>query len=126
MINRKNGDGPLLIVKYLAENGPASYDDLSINIPLPKRTVEYDIRNILLKRFGLVKKLPNDKYSLIWYEEDKYAIENLRRKLLRNPRSEELAGLIKKTTWEAKDLLYKYIPGYREPTEDEIEGRAPN
>jgi hypothetical protein len=41
-------------------------------------------------------------------------------KLLRNPRPEELAGMIKKSPSEARDLLFKYIPGYREPTQEEI------
>lgn len=109
-----------MIVKYLAENGPASYDDLSKNIPLPKRTVEYDIRDILLKRFGLVKKLHNDKYALKWYDEQKDIIEKLKRKLLRNPNPEELADLLKKTPEEAKALLLLHIPHYREPTEEEM------
>ena len=113
-----------MIVKYLAENGPASYEDLSKNIPLPLRTVEYGIRKILFKRFELVKKLSNDKYALKWYDEEKDVIENLKRKLLRNPQPDELAGLIKKTPEEAKAQLLLHIPGYREPTEEEITSSA--
>jgi len=122
--DRKRGDAPFLIVKYLAENGPASYEDLSKNIPLPLRTVEYGIRKILFERFELVKKLSNDKYALKWYEEEKEVIVNLKRKLLRNPQPEELAGLKRMTIGEAKDLLSRHIPGYREPTEEEMTSSA--
>jgi hypothetical protein len=58
--------------------------------------------------------------ALKWYEEEKDVIENLKRKLLRNPQPDELAGLIKKTPGEAKALLLKHIPYYREPTEEEM------
>jgi hypothetical protein len=44
--------------------------------------------------------------------------------LLRNPLPEELAGLIRKSRSEAKDVLIKYLPGYREPTSDEMESSA--
>lgn len=118
MSQRKKGDAPFLILKYLAEYGQASYKDLSENVPLPLRTVEYGIRR--LKSFDLVKKLPNDKYALKWYSEEKDEAERLKRKLLRNPTPTEFAFLIKKTQSEARDLLFKFIPDYREPSDEEV------
>ena len=120
MGDRKRGDASFLILKYLGDNGPASYEKISKDLGIPQSTVENRIRKILIKRHGLVRKLSNDKLALIWYTDDEETAKILKRKLLRNPRPEELAGLIKKSPSEARDLLFKYIPGYREPTQEEI------
>ena len=120
MVKRMKGEAALQIIKYLVDNGPATYSELERELAIPPRTIENALREILLKRHKLVKKLSNDKYALIWYVEEDMKIRNLKRKLQRNPQPEELAGLIKKSPSEARDLLFKYIPGYREPTQEEI------
>ena len=69
-------------------------------------------------------KLPAGKYALKWHLPDEYKVKdcynNMKCKLLRNPTPQEISGLIKERPNEARDLLFKYIPGYREPTEEEI------
>lgn len=120
MGDRKRGDAPLLILKYLGESGPALYEKISKDLGLSQSTVEYDIREILIRRHGLVRKLSNDKFALIWYMDDEETAKNLKRKLLRNPRPEELASIIRKPSNDARDLLFQFIPGYREPTQEEI------
>jgi hypothetical protein len=124
MAKRMEGQASLLIIKYLVDNGPATYTELERELGIPMRTIENAVRVILLKRHKLIKKLSNDKYALIWYVEEEAAAKNLKRKLLRNPHPEELAGIIRKSRSEAKDLLVKYIPGYREPTSDEVASSA--
>jgi hypothetical protein len=124
MGDRKRGDAPFLILKYLGENGPASYGKISNDLGIPQSTVENRIREILIDRHGLVRKLPNDKFALKWYTDEEETAIALKRKLLRNPLPEELAGIIRKSRSEAKDLLIKYIPGYRESTDDEIASSA--
>jgi hypothetical protein len=120
MAQRKKGEASLLIIKYLGDNGPATYAELERELVIPPRTVENAIREILLKRHNLVKKLSNDKYALIWYVEEDAIIKSLKRKLLRNPLPEELACLVKKSPSESRDILFQNIPGYREPTDEEI------
>jgi len=56
--------------------------------------------------------------------EESAMAENLKMKLLRNPCPEEFAGIVKKPPSEARELLVKYIAGYREPTDDEITSSA--
>jgi hypothetical protein len=124
MGDRKRGDAPFLILKYLGENGPASYGKISHDLGIPPRTVENGVMEILKKRHGLVRKLPNDKFALKWYTDEEETANTLKRKLLRNPLPEELAGLIRKSQSEAKDVLIKYLPGYREPTSDEMASSA--
>ena len=109
-----------MILNYLGDNGPASYETISKDLGIPQSTVENRIREILIKRHGLVRKLPNDKFALKWYTDEEETSRAFKKKLLRNPGPEELAGLIKKSISEARNLLFEYIPGYREPTKDDI------
>lgn len=120
MRDRKRGDAPFIILKYLGDHGPASYEKIASYLKLPQSTVEYGIREILMKRHGLVKKLDNDKFALKWHSAEEQTVKSLKAKLLRNPRPEELAGLMRKPPSEARELLIRFIPGYREPTDDEI------
>jgi hypothetical protein len=124
MDKRKRGDAPLLILKYLGDKGPASYVKISEDLGISQSTVESDIRNILIKRHRLVKKLNNDKFALKWYTDDEETSRELKRKLLRNPLPDELACMIKKSPSEAREFLVKSIPGYREPTHEEITSSA--
>jgi hypothetical protein len=124
MGDRKRGDAPFLILKYLGENGPTSYEKISKDLEISQSTVENRIRKILIERHGLVRKLPNDKFALKWYTDEEDTANTLKKKLLRNPLPEELAGLIRKSRSEAKDVLIKYLPGYREPTSDEMASSA--
>jgi hypothetical protein len=124
MVDRKRGDAPLMILKYLTDNGPAFYEKISTDLDIPKSTVENAIRKILIKRHGLVRKLPNDKFAVEWHTDEEEAAKTLKKKLLRNPLPEELAAIIRKSPSDARDTLFKFIPGYREPTDDEIECSA--
>lgn len=116
--------GPILIIKYLGDNGPASYEKISKDLGMKQGTVESAVRNVLLKKHGLVKKLPNDKWALKWYVDDEETARILKMKLLRNPQPEELAGIIKRSIADARELLVKSISGYREPTDEEITSSA--
>jgi hypothetical protein len=124
MGERTRGDAAFLILKYLADNGPASYAKISEELGRSQSTVEYSVREILIKRHGLVKKLNSDKFALKWYTDEEETIRDLKRKLLRNPLPGELACMIKKPPSEARELLVKSIPSYREPTDEEIASSA--
>jgi hypothetical protein len=120
MGDRKRGDAAFLILKYLGDNGPASYGKISNDLGIPQSTVENRVREILIKRHGLVRKLPSDKLALKWYTDEEETANTLKRKLLRNPQPEELAGILRTQPSDARDVFVKYIPGYREPTDEEI------
>jgi hypothetical protein len=120
MGDRKRGDAAFLILKYLGDNGPAIYEKISNDLGIPQSTVENRVREILIKRHGLVRKLPSDKLALKWYTDEEETANTLKRKLLRNPQPEELACILKTQPTDASDVLVKYIPSYREPTDEEI------
>ena len=95
-------------------------DDLQLN----HSTVMYALRDSLLAKHGIIIQLRDGKYALKWYDSDEDVVrikyEQIHEKLLRNPLPEEFAGIIRKTPSEARDMLYKNIAGYREPTSEEI------
>ncbi len=124
MVEKGSRNGPISIIKYLGDNGPASYEKISEDLGMKKGTVESAIRNVLIKKHGLVKKHPKDKWALKWYADEEETANILKMKLLRNPQPEELAGIIKRSAADARELLVKYIPGYREPTDYEINSSA--
>lgn len=117
-----------MIIDRLEEKGPATQKQLIDELGIPKNTMNNNIRNILFKKLGIVLKLDNDKYGLKWHipEEDevKFHYHKMSRKLKRNPTPEEMAGLIKKDPSDARRLLFKYIPLYREPDRNEISSAA--
>ena len=84
----------------------------------------YDLRESILAKNDIIIQLDDGRYALKWYDSDvdtvKKKYEQISEKILRNPSPEEFAGLMKKTPSEARDMLYKFIAGYHEPTSDEI------
>ena len=120
---RKSRDATKEVFHRL-EKGPASPKMLKDELDLNHSSVMYALRESILAQIGLFKQLPGDKYAVKWFdvEEDvvKTAFNGLKKKLFRSPTPEEFAGHINKKPNEARDLLLKNIPGYREPTEDEI------
>jgi len=87
-------------------------------------TVMNVLRESILAKIGLFKKLPNDRYALKWYSEEEEQVNNCYQVLiemfLRPPTVEEVAIEAKRNPNEVRDLLNKYIQGYREPTKDEV------
>lgn len=117
-----------MIIDRLEEKGPATPRQLRDELGVHKNTVNRNLREILFKKLGIVERLENDRYGLRWHlpEEDRVKLHYSRtkRKLRRNPTPEEMAGLIKEAPEEARRLLFKYIPFYREPDQDEISSAA--
>jgi len=117
-----------MIIDRLEEKGPATPKQLRDELGVHKNTIQRNLREILFKKLGIVERLENDSYGLRWHlpEEDKVKLHYSRtkRKLRRNPTPEEMAGLIKEAPEEARRLLFKYIPFYREPDQDEISSAA--
>ncbi len=117
-----------MIINRLEEKGPATPKQLRDELGVHKNTVNRNLREILFKKLGIVERLDNDKYALRWHipEEDgvKLHYSRAKRKLRRNPTPEEMAGLIKEDPEEARRLLFKYIPFYREPDQNEISSAA--
>jgi DNA-binding MarR family transcriptional regulator len=113
-----------MIIDRLEEKGPATPKQLRDELGVHKNTVNRNLRKILFKKLGIVERLENDRYGLRWHlpEEDRVKLHYSRtkRKLRRNPTPEEMAGLIKEAPEEARRLLFKYIPFYREPDQNEI------
>jgi hypothetical protein len=103
---------------------PARSKQLEDVLVLHHSTVMYALRYSLLAKNGIIIQLPDGRYALKWYNSAAEAIQmryqNFREKLLRNPSPEEFAGIIEKTPDEARELLYKHIRGYCEPTSEEI------
>jgi len=42
MVKRMKGEAALLIIKYLGDNGPATYSELERELAIPPRTIEND------------------------------------------------------------------------------------
>jgi DNA-binding MarR family transcriptional regulator len=117
-----------MIINRLEEKGPATPKQLRDELGVHKNTVNRNLREILFKKLGIVERLENDRYGLRWHlpEEDRVKLHYSRskRKLRRNPTPEEMAGLIKEAPDEARRLLFKYIPFYRDPDKNEITSAA--
>jgi Mn-dependent DtxR family transcriptional regulator len=79
MDDRKRGDAPFLILKYLIDNGPASYEKISKDLKIPQSTVENRIMEILIKRHGLVKKLNNDRFTVKWHTDEEEAAKTFKK-----------------------------------------------
>jgi hypothetical protein len=123
MTRRKRGEATKAILQRL-KKGPAFPKKLSEELNLPESTVKYNLRNILLSQ-GSIKQLDDGKYALeSWNPDDlkiKNSHEHLSKLLFRQPTPEEIAALIQETPSRSRDMLFRYIPGYYEPTEDEKE-----
>lgn len=123
----EKGEATKMIFDRL-EKGPATPKQLEDELGLPHNTIMDNLRDSLLSKLKIFKQLQDGTYALKWYspEEDnvKSPYNSLERKLLRPPTPKELSSYIKRTPDEAKPLLFKYIPGYREPTEEEIDRSA--
>jgi DNA-binding transcriptional ArsR family regulator len=122
------GDAAQKIFERL-KKGPATPKQLQDDLGLIPSTVSHNLKKeSSLFKLGLIEQLKDGRYvaKRDSSEETRFIeyYDLLRRKLLRNPSSEELAGLIKKTPPVTRTLLFKYIPGYREPTEEEIVSAA--
>ena len=117
-----------MIIDRLEEKGPATPKQLRDELGVHKNTINRNLREILFKKLGIVERLDNDRYALRWHlpEEDRVKLHYSRtkRKLRRNPTPDEMAGLIKEAPEEARRLLFKYIPLYREPGQNEISSAA--
>jgi DNA-directed RNA polymerase specialized sigma subunit len=76
----------------------------------------------------IIKQLKSGKYALKWYSTEEESIKNahefIKERLLRSPTPEEIAYRIKEPPGKARELLFKYIQGYSEPTVEEIEEAA--
>jgi hypothetical protein len=118
----KRGEATRKILERL-EKGPAFPKQISDELGISMSTVNYNLRKVL-PDLGLIKKLPDGKYvTKLWNsEKDKVerAYEEFHSKLFRSPLAEEIAGRIGETPSRARDLLFKYIPNYSEPSEYEI------
>jgi DNA-binding transcriptional ArsR family regulator len=119
---KKRGEATRKILDRL-EKGPAFPKQISDELGIPKNTVNYNLSKVL-PDLGLVIQLPDGKYVTKWWSSEKYkverAYEEFHSKLFRCPLAEEIAGSIGETPSNARDLLFKYIPNYSEPSEYEV------
>ncbi len=115
-------------IKERLERGPAYPKQLSDELKIPLSTVKHNLYKGKLVQWDLIKQLPDGRYVIKSYDLEEDTIKNaynlLKKRLLRSPKPEEIAYLIQKGPGEARDLLFKYIPGYSEPTATEIETAA--
>ena len=106
------------------KRGPAFPKEISDELDIPIGTVSHNLRKVLPK-MGLIKQLGDGKYAEIDFspenEKVKNAYDRMKRKLFRSPKPEEMAYLLGEPPAKARDLLYLYVPGYSEPTAEEIE-----
>ena len=112
------------ILDMLEGEPPLLPKQLEDKLGLHHSSVMSTLRDSSLAKIGLIIQLDNGKYTVKWHEPEENKIKEaftfFRRKLLRNPSPEEVAGQIRKSPAECRDLLFRYITGYREPTEDGI------
>lgn len=106
------------------EEAPATPKQLEDKTGLGHSTVMNVLRDSIVAKIGIFKQLDDSKYAVKWYSEEGHETRNsydlLSKKFLRPPTPEELAGEIERRPDEARDLLFKYVPGYHEPTEQEM------
>ncbi len=119
---RARGEATKEILERL-KRGPAFPQKISEELDIPISTVNHNLRNILLVSHQ-IKQLKNGKYAVYEFspqiEKVKNAYGHLRKKLLRSPKPEEIAYLLKKPPAKARDLLYLHVPGYTEPTAEDV------
>ena len=111
------------------EKEPSTPKKLEDDLHIGHSTVMYALHDSIVAKIGIFKKLDDSgKYALKWYNSEENDIKSsyhtLKRKFLRSPSPEEVAGRIKRLPVETKDLLCKYIEGYREPTDEEVASAA--
>jgi hypothetical protein len=111
------------------EREPATPKKLEEDLHIGHSTVMYALHDSIVAKIGIFKKLDDsDKYAIKWYNSEENDIKSsyytLKRKFLRSPSPEEVAGHIKRLPGETKDLLCKYIEGYRRPTDEEVASAA--
>ena len=115
-------------IKDRLERGPAHPKELSDELKIPLSTVKHNLYKGKLVQLELIKQLPDGKYAMKSYDLEEDMIKNaynlLKKRLLRSPKPEEIAYLIKRSPVDARNLLFKYICGYSEPTANEIEAAA--
>lgn len=111
-----------MIIERL-EKGPATPKQLSDELKIPYKTVLHNVSKFL-PALGIINQLPNNRYMMRWAPPEEYEIKSiyhlLQKKLARSPTPEETSGHIKRSPNESRDLLFKYIPSYLEPGQDEI------
>jgi hypothetical protein len=127
-MDKKRDEQSIRIFKRLKE-GPATPKELADELEISPSTVNHALREVLSeKKWGLIKKIKNDKYAIKEFSEEEEMIlseyNRLKRLLQRSPKSEEISFSIKKTPEETRNLFFKYVNGYSEPTEEEIEKSA--
>ena len=119
----KKGEAIKIVLDRL-EKGPATPSVLEDDLGLNHSAVMNILRDSIPAKIGLIKQLSDGKYAVKWHSSEENDVKSsynlLKRKLLREPTPEEISGLIKCVPNHARDLLFKYIPGYREPTVNEI------
>jgi hypothetical protein len=122
-LGSKDSEPWIKILLHL-DKKPSFPKQIEDELDIHHSTVMYVLRKSLLAKNGIIIQLSDGRYALKWYDLDKDAIirkfGQIREKLLRNPLPEEFAGPMSKTPSEARDILYRYIIGYREPTSEEI------
>lgn len=121
-MTRERGEATKEILERL-KRGPAHAKEISDELDIPINTVYYNLRGVLPK-LSLIKQLKNGKYAVLGFspqiEKVKNAHDRMKRKLFRSPKPEEMANLLKKPPAKVRDLLYLHVPGYSEPTAEEI------
>lgn len=112
-----------LIIERL-EKGPAYPRQLAEELGIGESTIKHNLGKTLPK-LGLIRQLEDGRYVLKYFCEEegkvKAAFELLRTKLFRSPKPEEVAPIIKEKPGDARDLLFKYVQDYSEPTEEQIQ-----
>ena len=125
-MKRKRYQASRAIIERL-EKGPATPKQLSDELLIPPNTVMHNLRKFL-PGLGLITNLPDGKYCMRWSEPEEFRVKSfyytLGRKLLRPPTPLEISTMINKRSDESRELLFKYIPAYQEPSEDEIKSSA--
>jgi len=125
-MKRKRYQASRAIIERL-DKGPATPKQLSDELLISPSTVMHNLRKFL-PGLGLITNLPDGKYCTRWREPEEFRVKSsydtMRKKLLRPPTPHEISAMINKRSDESKELLFKYIPAYQEPSEDEIKSSA--
>ncbi|MGV8127503.1 MAG: winged helix-turn-helix domain-containing protein [Methanothrix sp.] len=104
---------------------PAYPKQLSDELGIPYSTVKHNLLKGILKNADIIKQLPDGRYAIASYKPEKETIcdahDLFRKRFLRSPRPEELAYTTQESPENTRLLLYKYVQGYSEPTDKEIE-----
>lgn len=112
-------------IKDRLEQAPARPKQIMDDTGLGKSTVTHNLSEKgLLVKLGLIKKLDDGRYAMKGFDLEEERIRDahnlFKKRFLRSPRPGELAYAIRETPEKTRDLLYKYVPGYSEPSDEEI------